>query len=67
MPGEVINQPNPEPAPSRIPDQVLSLRANIEKKDLPEDARTSLKEFRRAACYIAAGKSVLEKYTLYEN
>lgn len=55
MPGEVIDRPNPEPIPSHLPDQVLSLNVKIEKQTLPEDANKVLKEFRRAACYIAAG------------
>jgi xylulose-5-phosphate/fructose-6-phosphate phosphoketolase len=55
MPGEVIDRPNPEPSASNVPDQVLDLAVKVSKDPLPEDAASSLKEFRRAACYIAAG------------
>jgi xylulose-5-phosphate/fructose-6-phosphate phosphoketolase len=55
MPGEVIDRPNPEATPSHIPDDILSLSVKVEKKPLPDDVNTSLKQFRRAACYIAAG------------
>ncbi|KAF2804032.1 D-xylulose 5-phosphate/D-fructose 6-phosphate phosphoketolase [Mytilinidion resinicola] len=66
MPGEVIDRPNPEPSPSNLPDDVLSLAVKIEKKPLPEDAVTSLKEFRRAACYIAAAMIFLKDNSLLE-
>lgn len=56
MPGEVIDRPNPEPSASNVPDQVLELAVKLSKDPLPEDVATSLKEFRRAACYIAAGE-----------
>lgn len=55
MPGEVIDRPNPQPMPSQIPDSVLDLAVKLEKTTLPEDVNTSLRAFRRAACYIAAG------------
>ncbi|KAF1834214.1 D-xylulose 5-phosphate/D-fructose 6-phosphate phosphoketolase [Decorospora gaudefroyi] len=66
MPGEVIDRPNPEPEPSHIADQVLSLNVKVEKKKLPEDVTTSLKDFRRAACYIAAAMIFLRDNTLLE-
>lgn len=59
MPGEVIDRPNPEPSPSHVPEQVLSLSVKVQKDPLPEDANKSLKDFRRAACYIAAGGYLL--------
>ena len=55
MPGEV-DRPNPQPSPSHVPDDVLSLAVKVEKKKLPEEASSSLRGFRRAACYIAAGR-----------
>ncbi|KAK5239082.1 hypothetical protein LTR16_012310, partial [Cryomyces antarcticus] len=54
MPGEVIDRPNPEPLPSNVPDSVRDLAVKLDKLTLPENANASLKEFRRAACYIAA-------------
>lgn len=66
MPGEVIDRPNPEAKPSHIPDDILSLCAQVEKTKLPEDAYTSLKAFRRAACYIAAAMIFLKDNVLLE-
>lgn len=59
MPGEVITEPNPKPQPSHLPDYVekLSVTLNHESKDLDQHACDSLLKFRRAASYIAAGKS----------
>jgi xylulose-5-phosphate/fructose-6-phosphate phosphoketolase len=62
MPGEIIDRPNPEPSASNVPDQVLELAVKVSKDPLPEDAANSLKEFRRAACYIAAGGSSFNIY-----
>ncbi|KAF2270153.1 D-xylulose 5-phosphate/D-fructose 6-phosphate phosphoketolase [Lojkania enalia] len=66
MPGEVIDRPNPEPKPSHVPDQVLSLSVDVKKQTLPEDANAALKEFRRAACYIAAAMIFLRDNVLLE-
>lgn len=66
MPGEIIDRPNPEPKPSHIPDQVLSLNVKVEKKSLPEDAAIALQQFRRAACYIAAAMIFLKDNVLLE-
>ncbi len=55
MPGEVIDRPNPQPLPSRVPDEVLNLAVKLEKTKLAEEEYMSLQEFRRAANYIAAG------------
>lgn len=55
MPGEVIDEPNPKPLPSQLPDDVLSLAVRIEKTKLDEETYSSLLHFRRAANYIAAG------------
>jgi len=56
MPGEVIDRPNPEPSASHVAEQILSLSVKVKNDPLSEDALTSLKAFRRAACYIAAGE-----------
>ena len=56
MPGEVIDRPNPEPLPSHLPDYVTQLAVQLEKVTLSENINVALQEFRRAACYIAAGK-----------
>ena len=55
MPGEVIDRPNPQPLPSNIPDDVLSLAVKLEKTKLDEADYAGLQQFRRAANFIAAG------------
>lgn len=69
MPGEVITEPNPKPQPSNLPDYLekLSVSLNHENKNLDQHACDSLLKFRRAASYIAAGKSRFDTYPGYEN
>ena len=57
MPGEVIDRPNPQALPSHIPDDVLKLAVQLDKSKLDETDYDGLKQFRRAANYIAAGGS----------
>lgn len=59
MPGEVIDRPNPEAMPSQVPDEVMDLAVKLERTTLEEDVNTALREFRRAALYIAAGEEKL--------
>ncbi|KAF2836866.1 putative phosphoketolase [Patellaria atrata CBS 101060] len=66
MPGEVIDRPNPEPLPSQLPDDVLNLAVQLEKTTLPEDVNEALKQFRRAACYIAAAMIFLKDNVFLE-
>ena len=56
MPGEIIDRPNPQPLPSKLPEEVLQLSVKLDKVKLSEDVYKSLTEFRRAANYIAAGE-----------
>jgi xylulose-5-phosphate/fructose-6-phosphate phosphoketolase len=56
MVAKEIDVPNPPPMPSHLPDSVLELAVNIDKKPLPEDVKKGLVDFQRAACYIAAGE-----------
>ena len=56
MPGEVIDRPNPQPLPSHVPDDVLSLIVKLEKTKLDENTNDGLQLFRRAANYITAGR-----------
>jgi xylulose-5-phosphate/fructose-6-phosphate phosphoketolase len=67
MPGEVITEPNPKPQPSHLPSYVeqLSVKLGHEQKVLDQDACDSLLKFRRAASYIAAGKSVFKYIYIY--
>ncbi|KAI9823003.1 MAG: hypothetical protein M1832_002657 [Thelocarpon impressellum] len=66
MPGEVIDRPNPQPLPSQVPDEVLSLAVKLEKAKLDEGTARSLQEFRRAANYIAAAMIFLKDNVLLE-
>lgn len=59
MPGEEIDRPNPQPLPSNIPQDVLSLAIKLDKTKLDESTYAGLQEFRRAANYIAAGKYLM--------
>jgi hypothetical protein len=56
MPGEVIDRPNPQPLPSHLPDYLENLQIKLTQKTLDQKACDALFKFRRAACYIAAGK-----------
>jgi xylulose-5-phosphate/fructose-6-phosphate phosphoketolase len=56
MPGEVIDQPNPPPLPSHLPDSTLELAVKVDKTLLSKEDAQSLKDFQRAACYIAGCK-----------
>lgn len=62
MPGEIINEPNPKPQPSHLPDYLekLSVKLGHECRELDQNACDSLLKFRRAASYIAAGESPLK-------
>lgn len=58
MPGQEIDQPNPPALPSQLPESVLDLAVRLDYKNaLNEKERSALSKFRRAADYIAAGKS----------
>jgi xylulose-5-phosphate/fructose-6-phosphate phosphoketolase len=59
MPGEEIDRPNPQPLPSNIPQDVLSLAIKLDKTKLDDSTYAGLQEFRRAANYIAAGKYLM--------
>lgn len=56
MPGEVIDQPNPPPLASKLPDSVSELLVKPPRSELKDDTLQPLKQFQRAACYIAACK-----------
>ena len=56
MPGEIIDQPNPRALPSYLPDYLEKLSVKLDHEKLDEKASDALLKFRRAACYIAAGK-----------
>ncbi|KAI9815466.1 MAG: hypothetical protein M1827_002600 [Pycnora praestabilis] len=66
MPGEMIDRPNPQPKPSNLPDEVLSLAVKLEKAALSEIVNAGLQEFRRAANYIAAAMIFLKDNVLLE-
>jgi xylulose-5-phosphate/fructose-6-phosphate phosphoketolase len=60
MPGEVIDQPNPPPLTSHLPDTIEELAVKPSKAPLSNLDLVSLREFQRAACYIASGGFYLD-------
>ncbi|CAH0046703.1 unnamed protein product [Clonostachys solani] len=66
MPGQVIDRPNPPALPSDLPEETLNLSAKIERKTIEEDDLKSLKDFQRAACYIAGAMIFLRDNVLLE-
>jgi len=67
MPGEEIPVSNPPPLPSRLPDHVLGLAAQVQQNPLPGDVRQSLSAFQRAAEYIAAAMIFLADNVLLKD
>ena len=59
MPGQLLFQPNPPPDPSQLPESILEygVKLDITKTLTPEEL-SAIKQFRRAADYIAAGPSL---------
>ncbi|KDR79037.1 hypothetical protein GALMADRAFT_278272 [Galerina marginata CBS 339.88] len=67
MPAQIIFQPNPPPDPSRLPDSVLDYAVKLGTKNfLPEDELEAIRQFRRAADYIAAAMIFLNDNVLLE-
>ncbi|KAK7420384.1 hypothetical protein QQX98_002807 [Neonectria punicea] len=60
MPGEVLDQANPPPLPSRLPDEALEMAAKVPQIPLDKDVAQSLKDFQHAACYIAGSMIFLK-------
>jgi xylulose-5-phosphate/fructose-6-phosphate phosphoketolase len=63
MPAEVISEPNPQALPSHLPDYLEKLSVSLEREKLDEKTYDALIKFRRAACYIAAGKIMCYIYS----
>ena len=61
MPEEVIDQPNPPPLASQLPDSLLELAVKYEKKPLDKQVAQALTDFQHAACYIAGCKRPLRE------
>ncbi len=60
MPGQLLYQPNPPPDPSQLPDSILDYSIKLDLTNvLSKEELSALKQFRRAADYIAAGASFL--------
>ncbi|KAG9259041.1 XFP N-terminal domain-containing protein [Emericellopsis atlantica] len=66
MPGEVVDQPNPPALPSHLPDSTLELAVKVDKTLLSKEDAQSLKDFQRAACYIAGSMIFLRDNVLIE-
>jgi xylulose-5-phosphate/fructose-6-phosphate phosphoketolase len=59
---EVIDQANPPPLASQLPEDCLLLAQKLNLTQLDKKTHENIKAFRRAADYIAAGKySYLEE------
>lgn len=62
MPGQQIAQANPPPDPSLLPDSLLDFGVQLDNKYvLSKHELNAVHKFRRAADYIAAGKSSRNK------
>lgn len=60
MPAQLLFQPNPPPDPSQLPDSILDYGVKLDLTNyLPAEELNAIKQFRRAADYIAAGSSLL--------
>ena len=57
MPAQELLQANPPADASQIPDEILKFKVEIPKDVLSPTDLKSIQDFRRAADYIAAGKS----------
>ena len=53
---EVIDQANPPPLPSQLPVECLILAEHVHSELLDKKTHESVKAYRRAADYIAAGE-----------
>jgi hypothetical protein len=58
MPVDVIDRADPPALPSLIPDEILSLRVELETPALDAETGNSIQKFGAAANYIAAGREV---------
>ncbi|KIY72403.1 D-xylulose 5-phosphate/D-fructose 6-phosphate phosphoketolase [Cylindrobasidium torrendii FP15055 ss-10] len=68
MPGQQLNQANPRPDPSLLPDSILEYGIKLHTEDyLAEDEIKALRSFRRAADYIAAAMIFLKSNALLED
>ena len=57
MPGQLLFQPTPPPDPSQLPESILQYGVQLDiSNTLSSEELTAIKQFRRAADYIAAGK-----------
>ncbi|KAH6614417.1 XFP N-terminal domain-containing protein [Chaetomium sp. MPI-SDFR-AT-0129] len=67
MPSKQIPIANPPPLPSHLPDSVLDLSVQAQRKPLPDNVRKSLQGFQHAAEYIAAAMIFLCDNVLLES
>lgn len=65
MPDQEISQPNPPPDASLLPDSLLDLRVQLDVRDvLSHHELTAIQKFRRAANYVTAGASILDRLSV---
>ncbi|KAL7791888.1 XFP N-terminal domain-containing protein [Trichoderma ceciliae] len=66
MAGETIDRPNPPPLPSQLPISIEDLVVKPSKAALNNHDLCSIREFQRAACYIASAMIFLKDNVLLE-
>jgi xylulose-5-phosphate/fructose-6-phosphate phosphoketolase len=67
MPAEILDKANPPPGVSHLPDSILSLHTSINIENaLSKSELSAVKQFRRAADYIAAAMIFLQDNVLLE-
>ncbi|KAI9061053.1 phosphoketolase [Trametes sanguinea] len=67
MPGQLLYQPNPPPDPSQLPDTILDYRVQLNTQGvLSKEELSAIKQFRRAADYVAAAMIFLKDNALVE-
>ena len=58
MPGQRLFQPNPPPDRSLLPESVLDFNVSLDTRNvLSQNELAAIRQFRKAADYIAAGAS----------
>jgi hypothetical protein len=62
---ELIDLPNPPPMASKLPSETLKLAKDLAKQKLDPETAESLRAFRSAADYIAAGTRTLRSSLLH--
>jgi xylulose-5-phosphate/fructose-6-phosphate phosphoketolase len=60
MPGEILDRPDPQPLPSRVPEYVDNLLSKLDKPNLSPEINSALQKYWRTANYIVAAMIFLQ-------